>query len=69
MKSIRLLVAGISSVLLAAGYLASQNAVFQGQTKEYAERVDQPPIVYLSLAIFLIAVVFYVLPDRKEPEE
>jgi len=68
MKKVRLLLGGISAVLLTVGYLASQSAALSGQAKEYAEKVDRPEIVYLSLFFFLAALVFFFIPDREEPE-
>jgi len=68
MKKVRLLLGGISTLLLTVGYLASQQAAFTGQAKEYAEKVDRPEIVYLALVFFLAALVCFVLPDKEEPE-
>lgn len=68
MKRIRLLLAGITALLLTAGYLASQQAYLAGQWGEYAQRVDRPEIVYLSLLLFVLAVAFLFIRDPEEPE-
>lgn len=66
MKRIRVLLAGISALLIAVGYLASQVAYKAGTAKEYAARLDRPEIVLLSLALFLSAVGLAFVPDSKE---
>jgi len=66
MKRIRLLLAAISAVLLAAGYAASQLAYFQGTPDTYAAKVDQGPVIGLTLLLFLVAVVLGFLPDRED---
>ncbi len=66
MSKIRLLIAGITAALLAAGYLASQLAFMNGTAPDYAAKVDQPPIVLLSLVLFLAAVALCFIRDKQE---
>jgi hypothetical protein len=68
MKKVRMLVAGVAMLLITAGYLASQFAYFQGTAAEYASKVDSPPVVMLSLVIFVTALVLFLVPDREEPK-
>jgi hypothetical protein len=68
MRKVRLLLGGISAILLTVGYLASQSAAMTGQAREYAEKVDRPEIVYLSLFFFLAALACFFVPDKEEPE-
>ena len=68
MKKVRMLVAVVAMVLLAAGYLASQFSYFQGTASEYAAKVDTQPVVMLSLIVFLVALVLFFIPDREETE-
>ncbi len=65
MTRIRLLLATIVSILLTAGYLASQLAFKNGSAAEYATKVDQAPVVLLSLGLFILAVIFLFLPDKE----
>lgn len=46
--------------LLGAGYLGSQYAYFNGSAPQWAEKMDQPPIVWLSLLLLAgsIALAF-----------
>ena len=69
MKKVRLLLAGITTTLLAAGYLASQVAYVNGTAAEYAAKVDQPPIVLLSLVLFLAAVASLFFRGPQETED
>lgn len=69
MSKVRLLLAGITAVLLTAGYLASQQAYFGGTFAEYSAKVDQPPIVLLSLVLFITAIAFCFIRDKKESED
>lgn len=69
MNRIRLLLAGTTAVLLTAGYLASQRAYFGGTFAEYAAKVDQLPIVLLSLFLFIAAVALCFTRDKKESED
>ena len=55
--------------MLAAGYLASQQAYITGTFAEYAAKVDQPPIVMLSLILFLVAIAFCFITDKQESED
>lgn len=66
MNRIRLVLASVTVVFLAAGYMASQVAYLNGQPAEYAARVDQTPIIFLSLVLFLAAIA---LCYWREPED
>lgn len=69
MNRFRVLLAGITALLLAAGYLASQQALIAGTFAEYSAKVDQPPIIMLSLILFLSAVAFCFIKDKEEPQD
>lgn len=69
MSKVRLLIAGITTALLTAGYLASQVAYANGTSAEYAAKVDQQPIVLLSLVLFLAAIALHFIPQSQEPED
>jgi len=58
MNRIRLGLASIAIALLAAGYAASQIAYLGGRSADYAARIDQSPIILLSLVLFVAAIVF-----------
>lgn len=66
MKRIRLVLAAISALLLAAGYAASQLAYFNGTADAYAAKVDQGPIIGLSLVLFLVAIVLGFVPQKED---
>jgi len=68
MTKVRLLVAGVTTLLLASGYIASQVAYLNGSAPEYAARVDSPPVVMLSLVLFLTMLALFFIPDREEPK-
>lgn len=55
----------IVTVLLAAGYLASQVAAMNGTAAEYAQKVDQKPIIWLALAALLVLIAAGFLPDKN----
>lgn len=65
MNRIRIGLASVTVALLAAGYVASQFAYLGGQSADYAARIDQTPIILLSLVLFLtgIAFCFWRLPE------
>jgi hypothetical protein len=52
--------------LLFVGYLASVFEAFEQQQVEYGAKVDQPPIVWLALAILLISIVLAFLKEKDE---
>lgn len=63
MSSLRTTLSVAVLVLLGAGYLGSQYAFFNGGAPQWAEKMDQPPIVWLSL-LFLAGSI--ALAFRKE---
>lgn len=68
MTKVRMMVAVVTMLLLAVGYLASQYAYFQGNAPDYAAKIDSPPVVALSLVIFLAALILFLIPEREEPK-
>ncbi len=63
MSSLRTFLSVVVLVLLAAGYVGSQYAYFTGSATEWAQRMDQPPIVWLALLVLVGAIA---LSLRKE---
>jgi hypothetical protein len=66
MSSVRRLLGIVVLAMLTLGYLASQYAILYGDPVGYAARVDIPQVKYLSLFLFLAALVLAVIPDREE---
>lgn len=66
MRTLRLAVSGTTVLLLALGYLGSQWAALNGQASDWARRMDEPPVVMLSLILLLGAIVLFLLPDRED---
>ena len=65
MKLARWVLSVVAALLLSGGFLASQWFAYQGRASEYAARVDQPSMVYLSLLLLVAALVLGFLPDRE----
>ncbi|HVT13915.1 MAG TPA: hypothetical protein VHE55_16755 [Fimbriimonadaceae bacterium] len=63
MTSLRTILSVVVLALLAAGYIGSQYAYFTGGATQWAQRMDQPPIVWLALLVLVGAVVLSI---RKE---
>ena len=68
MRTVRLGISGITIALLTLGYLGSQYAAMTGTSREWAQRMDQPPVVLVSLVLFVGAVILFLLPDREGDE-
>ena len=68
MKTLRLVLSGITVLLLTLGYLGSQWSALNQQSQDWAHRMDEPAIVALSLLLFLGAVVLFFIPDREGDE-
>jgi hypothetical protein len=66
MKLARLTVSLAAILLLGGGYVASQVAVLNGQSAEYALKVDQAPIRFLALVILLAAIALAFVKDKGE---
>lgn len=66
MNRVRLWFAGLTSILIAVGYLASQNAYLSGRAAEYSAQVDVQPIVLLSLFMFVAAIVLFIIKDKDQ---
>lgn len=69
MKNIRLMLSVSVLAFLALGYAASQMAVFQGTTFAYAQKVDCPPVQWLSLFFLVICIVFAFIRDPEANEK
>jgi hypothetical protein len=65
MKTIRLGVAAITMLLLAAGYAASQQAVLAGDPQRYAAEVDTPVVKWLALGWLVLVVALAFVPARE----
>jgi hypothetical protein len=66
MKTVRFAFSAVALLLLAGGYAASQLAYFRGEWSEYAHKVDQPAVVFVALAVFLIALGLAFVPSDEE---
>lgn len=66
MTKIRTALALISVVLLMAGYFASQFLQANGAANSYIVALDKSSVPYLSLALFVGAIVFGALPVKEE---
>ena len=66
MSSVRRLLGIVVLALLTLGYLASQAAYLFGDPVAYASRVDIPQVKYLSLVLFLAAIVLALIPEKEE---
>lgn len=69
MELIRLVVAAVSGLLLAGGYLASVNAFFANDAKAYSERIQSSSIPTLSLGLLLAITVLAMIPAPKADGE
>lgn len=70
MELIRLVVAGVTGVLLTGGYLASVSAYFGQDAPGYSARLAASPVPMLSLVLFIAIVVLAFVPSKEvETEE
>ena len=67
MKTARLALSLVSALILGGGFLAAQWFAFEGRAPEWAQRVDQPSVIILSLAILLAAIGLAFVRDREAP--
>jgi hypothetical protein len=67
MKTLRVVLAAVSILLLLAGYLASQWAAFTGSAADYAAKADQTPIRILALVLLVAAIALAFVPEREDP--
>lgn len=58
----------LSAILIVGGYLASTSFALRGQAAEWAQRIDQPSVKWLALAIVLAALGFGFLPNDESEE-
>lgn len=72
MSALRLSLSAALVLLLLAGYLTSQYAYFfmtpSLNPSSYAARVDQAPVRYLALFLFLAALALSLIPAREDGE-
>ncbi len=66
MKQLRLTLSVIVLLLLAAGYIGSQVAYFQGTAPDWAARMDTPVIAALAMIVLVVAIVLSLVKDRSE---
>ncbi|MFM9874680.1 MAG: hypothetical protein ACKVQS_14585 [Fimbriimonadaceae bacterium] len=66
---IRLVVAGVTGVLLAGGYLASVAAYFNQDAAGYADRISASPVPMLSLGLLVAVVIFALLPTQAAEDD
>ena len=67
MKKARQGLGWIAVLLLVVGYFASQYATATGTFADYSARVDQSPIILLTLVLFLGAIgVFIFAKDEVD---
>ena len=64
----RLVVIGVSTLLLGAGYLVSQASYFSGTTQAYIEGLDASPVPLISLILLVCTVVLAFVPEKGEEE-
>lgn len=69
MQTVRLICAVSSALLLASGYLASLVFYFQGRAPQYTQLMDESPIKYICLVLFLAAVILSFVPDKEAETE
>lgn len=63
------MVASVTGLLLAGGYLASISAFFSRGTEAYSQRIDSSPVPMLALVLLLGTVVLAFIPEKEEVEE
>jgi hypothetical protein len=66
MKKARQGLGWITTILLVSGYLASQYATVAGTSQDYSAKVDQSPIILLSLILFLGSIFLFLSPTGSE---
>jgi len=66
MKNIRTAFSTAVALLLFVGYLASVFSVFNETQSDYGAKVDQPPVVFLALAILVLAVILAFMKESDE---
>lgn len=69
MELIRLVVASVTGLLLAGGYLASISAYFSQQGPAYSERLDQSSVPLLALALLGATVILAFIPEKAVQED
>lgn len=63
MKTLRLVLTYVASLLLVLGYAASQKAFFGGTASEHAAKMDQPQIKMLAAIFLCAAIVLHFIPE------
>lgn len=69
MSNLRTGLIALTTLLLGAGYAASQWAFFLGDAGDWAERVDTPPVKALAGALFVAALLLMVVRDKGDRSE
>ncbi len=69
MELIRLVVAGVTGVLLTGGYLASVSAYFNQDAAGYAARISSSPVPMLALVLLLGTVALAFVPSKETDDE
>jgi len=69
MTTLRNALAGITVLLLLAGYGLSQVAALTGTAAEHAARMDRPGVATVASLLLIAMVVFACIPDREAERE
>lgn len=69
MSNLRTGLIALTTLLLGAGYAASQRAFFSGEASQWAERVDSPPVKALAGVLFVAALLLMVVRDKGDRSE
>ncbi len=66
MKTIRLGLSVLVIAILGLGYALSQVAVLNGTATLWAQKVDQPPVVAVSLLLVMLAIILALVREQTE---
>lgn len=64
LKTVRMVMAVLCLILLSVGYGASQLA-YPHNAADYADKVDQPVVRWLALALLVISIALALVPDKE----
>jgi hypothetical protein len=65
MKLARLVVVAVAALLCGGGFVASQLASLNGDSQNFATRMDEPPIRMLALLLLVAAVSLAFVKDSS----
>ena len=65
MQTVRLICAVSSALLLAGGYFASLVFYFQQKSPQYTQFMDESPIKYVCLILFVAVIVLSFIPEKE----